>query len=125
MESAFGEASALRTPSRRISLLSAVQDAGGKSFKYFYDFGDSWEHSIRIERVFPAIGKEGPMLLEATGNFPPEDVGGPWGYQEFCDALADPVQERHAETLECWRAAIMIPPPLTSRRSTKPSMTWL
>ena len=87
---------------RKVSLLSAVQDTGVKSFKYLYDFGDGWEHSIRIERIFPAVGTEGPMLLEAMGNCPPEDVGGPWGYQEFCEALADPAHERHAETLEWW-----------------------
>lgn len=29
------------------------------------------------------------MLLEATGQCPLEDVGGPLGYQEFCEVLAD------------------------------------
>ena len=87
---------------RKVSLLSAVQDTGAKSFKYLYDFGDGWEHSIKIERIFPAIGEEKPMLIEATGNCPPEDIGGPWGYQEFCEALADPAHERHAEFLEWW-----------------------
>ena len=38
------------------------------------------------------------MLLEATGHYPPKDVGGPWGYQEFREALADPAHER----LEWW-----------------------
>ncbi|MDK1389829.1 plasmid pRiA4b ORF-3 family protein [Sinorhizobium sp. 8-89] len=42
------------------------------------------------------------MLLEATGRCPPEDVGGPWGYQEFREALADPTHERHAELVEWW-----------------------
>ena len=44
-----------------------------------------------------------PMLIEATGRCPPEDVGGPWGYQEFREALAAflsvqqqaPVQAQH------------------------------
>lgn len=40
------------------------------------------------------------LLLVATGHCPPEDVGGPWGYQEFREALADPAHERHAEILE-------------------------
>ncbi|MER8577030.1 plasmid pRiA4b ORF-3 family protein [Mesorhizobium sp. M1409] len=40
--------------------------------------------------------------LEATGYCPPEDVGGPWGYQEFCEALTDPAHERHAELAEWW-----------------------
>ncbi|WP_315855400.1 IS1096 element passenger TnpR family protein [Rhizobium leguminosarum] len=40
-------------------------------FKYLYDFGDGWTHSIKIERTFSAIGTESPTLLKST-----EDVGG-------------------------------------------------
>lgn len=87
---------------RKISLLAAIEDIGAKSFKYLYDFGDGWTHSIKIERTFPVIGLAEPMLLEATGHCPPEDIGGPWGYQEFREALADPAHERHAELVEWW-----------------------
>ena len=80
---------------RKVSLLSAIQDTGAKSFKYHYDFGDGWTHSIKIERTFPIVALGDPMLIEATGRCPPEDVGGPWGYQEFREALADPAHERH------------------------------
>ncbi|WP_369678895.1 IS1096 element passenger TnpR family protein [Sinorhizobium medicae] len=31
----------------------------------------------------------GANALEPTGRCPPEDIGGPWGYQEFREALAD------------------------------------
>src|SRR5262249_47609075 len=36
-------------------------------------------------------------LTEATGRCPPEDVGGPWGYAEFLEAMNDPKHERHDE----------------------------
>ena len=85
---------------RKVSLLSAIQDTGAKSFKYHYDFGDGWTHSIKIERTFPIVALADPMLIEATGRCPPEDVGGPWVYQEFREALADPAHERHAELAE-------------------------
>jgi hypothetical protein len=26
----------------------------GKSFWYLYDFGDAWQHSVRIEGILPA-----------------------------------------------------------------------
>jgi len=29
-----------------------------------------------------------------------EDVGGPWGYAEFVEAINDPEHERHEELLE-------------------------
>jgi len=31
---------------------------------------------------------------------PPEDVGGPWEYAEFLEAIADPKHERHVELSE-------------------------
>jgi hypothetical protein len=71
------------------------------TLKYLYDFGDGWEHCVRIERVTDAApGMRYPCLVEAAGRCPPEDVGGPWGYREFLDAIADPDHEEHAEKLE-------------------------
>lgn len=52
--------------------------------------------------TFPVIGLAEPILLEATGRCPPEDIGGPWGYQKFREALTDPVHERHTELVEWW-----------------------
>jgi hypothetical protein len=31
---------------------------------------------------------------------PPEDCGGPWGYEEFLAAIANPDHEEHEEWLE-------------------------
>ncbi len=79
-----------------------------KSFKYLYDFGDGWEHSIKIEKITLAIEGIGyPQLLEASGRCPPEDVGGPWGYSEAREALADPNHERHKEIVEWWGGNIL------------------
>jgi len=41
-----------------------------------------------------------PLLIEATGRCPPEDVGGPPGYEEFLAVMADPRHERHTEMLD-------------------------
>lgn len=85
----------------KAKLVDVLEDVGGRSLKYLYDFGDGWEHSIRIERVTDAVpGITYPRLTEATGRCPPEDVGGPWGYREFLDALADPNHEEHDERLQ-------------------------
>lgn len=88
---------------RKTTLLAVIEDTGAKSFRYLYDFGDGWEHSIRIERIEPALADViYPRLLAASGRCPPEDVGGPWGYQEFLEALADPKHKRHGEMVEWW-----------------------
>ena len=39
-------------------------------------------------------------MIAAIGRCPPEDVGGPWGYAEFLDAINDPEHERHGEFSE-------------------------
>ena len=86
---------------RKARLLDVLEDVGVRSLKYLYDFGDGWEHTVRIERVTEAVaGIVYPRLIDATGRCPPEDVGGPWGYREFLKAIADPNHEEHAERLE-------------------------
>lgn len=77
------------------------RDVGVKTLRYLYDFGDGWEHTIKIERITDTVpGVAYPRLIEATGRCPPEDIGGPWGYGEFLEAIADPKHERHAELTE-------------------------
>ena len=75
-----------------------LEDVGVKTVKYLYDFGDGWEHTVKVERVTDAVpGLTYPRLVDAVGRCPPEDVGGSWGYGEFLDALAEPAHENHAE----------------------------
>ena len=82
-------------------LIDLIEDTGVKTFKYLYDFGDGWEHTVKIERVIDAVpGLPYPLLIDGTGACPPEDVGGPWGYSDLIDALADPNHQRHAELKE-------------------------
>jgi hypothetical protein len=89
----------------KATLLGVLSDVGGKTIKYLYDFGDGWEHTIKIEKIFPDVpGLAQPFLLEANGRCPPEDIGGPSGYAEFLEAIADPSHERYAEFVE-WHGA--------------------
>ena len=82
-------------------LIDVLEDLGAKSLKYLYDFGDGWEHSVRIERITdPVPGMKYPCLIDAVGCCPPEDVGAPLGYREFLNAIADPEHEEHDEMLE-------------------------
>src|SRR5712692_7566586 len=87
---------------RKVSLGDVLEDTGAKMLKYLYDFGDGWEHTVKVERLtHPVSGLAYPLLVEASGRCPPEDVGGPWAYAEFLDAIGDPKHERHAELSEC------------------------
>jgi hypothetical protein len=82
----------------KAKLIDVLEDVGVKTLRYLYDFGDGWEHTIKIERIVDSEpGVIYPRLIEATGRCPPEDVGGPWGYAELLAAIDDPKHERHAD----------------------------
>lgn len=86
----------------KTTLQAVIEDTGARTLKYLYDFGDGWEHTIKVERIFeaPSDGAS-KMLIEARGACPPEDVGGPPGYAEYLEAMADPDHERHDERVQC------------------------
>ncbi|WP_082739395.1 plasmid pRiA4b ORF-3 family protein [Blastomonas sp. CCH5-A3] len=70
-------------------------------FHYLYDFGDGWEHSVKIEGIAPAEPHISYLrLLDANGMRPPEDSGGPWGYAETLEALSDPAHEYLEQALD-------------------------
>lgn len=70
-------------------------------FRYEYDFGDNWQHEILFEGYPPKEpGIKLPRCLEGERACPPEDIGGPWGYAEYLDALADPTHECHDDYME-------------------------
>ncbi len=68
---------------------------------YEYDFGDGWEHELRIEAVEPAGATTHSARCTAGERAcPPEDCGGPPGYAELIAILSDPAHEAYAEMRE-------------------------
>lgn len=54
----------------------------GERFFYNYDYGDDWRHEIMVEAIEPAAtGTRYPRCLAGERACPPEDVGGPRGYE--------------------------------------------
>ena len=78
--------------------LQALKLATGTRFLYSYDFGDNWEHELRVEKA-EAVSAElrHPLCLDGARACPPEDCGGPPGYQELLEALTNPRHPRHRE----------------------------
>ena len=63
-------------PANKTTLGQVIEDTGKKTINYIYDFGDNWEHRIKIGRITdPVPGELYPRLIEVTGKCPPEDVG--------------------------------------------------
>lgn len=57
--------------------------AEAKEFLYSYDFGDNWQHEIRVEDSLSANVVNPGYCLSGAGACPPEDCGGPMGYADF------------------------------------------
>ncbi len=71
----------------------------GKCFLYDYDFGDSWHHSVEIEKIH--VADKVPFAACTAGRraCPPEDVGGVDGYRRFLEIIEDPEHEEREERL--------------------------
>jgi Plasmid pRiA4b ORF-3-like protein len=81
--------------------LNQIVSREGFKFRYEYDFGDSWDHTLLVEKIRPAEkGVRYPVCIAGKRACPPEDVGGVWGYAEMLESLSDPESERHNEYIE-------------------------
>lgn len=68
---------------------------------YTYDFGDSWEHEVLLEKILPfETDTVLPVCLKGSRACPPEDIGGIGGYEMFLDAISDPSHPEHENMLE-------------------------
>lgn len=70
------------------------------SCEYEYDFGDSWEHEIIIEkRLKDTKNNRVPECLDGARQRPPEDVGGTGGYENFLNIIRDKKNPERKEML--------------------------
>ena len=93
-----GERSTLPGRELRISDYLRIDNAEAN---YTYDFGDGWVHRVRLtEIVEPDPVATYPRCVAGKRACPPEDCGGPWGYERFLDALQKPDHEEHDSMLE-------------------------
>ena len=82
-------------------LVSRFLDWGSPLALYEYDFGDSWLHEVRFERVSPAAARRKyPRCLAGARHCPPEDCGGIGGYAEFLAAIGDVGHPEHDRLTE-------------------------
>lgn len=82
---------------RKVRLLDLER---GSVFRYRYDFGDGWRHTVAVEEVFTltATPKHGSYIAGERAR-PPEDVGGVSGYERFLEIIADRDDPDYAETI--------------------------
>jgi len=91
----------LEVRSERTVPLNRLLQAPKDKLIYEYDFGDSWDHEVLLEKVLaPDPALHYPICLTGKRACPPEDCGGIWGYADFLDAIASPDHPEHATMLE-------------------------
>jgi hypothetical protein len=76
-------------------LFTLADLARTKQFGYLYDFGDGWQHTITILKIFEAgeispHKRESPVCLMAERSAPPEDCGGILSFDDLLLARATP-----------------------------------
>ena len=67
--------------------LGEVLHEKGDTMVWEYDFGDSWEHEVRLSSVEEYADGELRKIVFVGGKraCPPEDCGGIWGYEELLE----------------------------------------
>ena len=85
---------------QQVSLQQVVSRVKDKLI-YEYDFGDSWEHELLVEKILPLeAGQPYPVCLTGKRACPPEDCGGIWGYASLLEAIRDPEHPEHEEMVD-------------------------
>jgi len=78
----------------------------GDRIIYEYDFGDDWLHEVCLARVIENMASPRLALcLEGSGKCPPEDCGGPPGFEEFLAALSNSRHPQHRRMREWYGGA--------------------
>jgi hypothetical protein len=83
----------------RMVRLDSFQFRLNERFLSEYDFRDSWQHEVRVERQLNAEPRQTyPVCIGGRRAAPPEDCGGPWGFLQRRDAVPGHVRE-HLERI--------------------------
>ena len=82
-------------------LISSVLVNAKDKMVYEYDFGDSWKHDVKLEKILPYdLSKKYPACVKGKNACPPEDCGGIWGYYALLEVLKDSKHEEYKEYSE-------------------------
>lgn len=89
----------------KVSVADLVK-SGVQKFIYEYDFGDDWIHHVRILKG--AAGVPAVRCIAGARAGPPEDSGGPFGYENLLVAWADRRSPDHRRAME-WLPPVFKP----------------
>jgi hypothetical protein len=74
----------------------------GVEAKYIYDYGDWWEHRVKLEGyIYREKGIKYPKCIDGARACPPEDCGSVSGYYNVIDVLSNPENDDY-ESMKIW-----------------------
>jgi hypothetical protein len=86
---------------KKMTLAGMIQKEK-KAFSYIYDFRDSWQHELTVEKIVaPDEGVHYPRCPAGERACPPEDCGGIGGYGYLLEVLENPKTEDQ-QNLVAW-----------------------
>src|SRR3989338_1773008 len=74
--------------------------AENQKLGYSYDFGDSWDHSIVVEKIMEKTENKVPICIDGEMACPPEDCGGIYSYAGLIPIITNKHHPEHKETIE-------------------------
>jgi len=76
---------------------------GLTQFKFYYDFGDGWEMTVKVKEERKLDPKASyPVCVNGENAGPPEDVGGHPGFDHFIKVMKDKKHSEYKELSEWW-----------------------
>jgi hypothetical protein len=85
---------------RKVRLADVLSNVKSR-MRWDYDFGDGWEHDVVVEAIGPPEPDQTyPTCVAGRRACPPEDCGGPYGYENLLRVLADPAHPDHGDLTE-------------------------
>lgn len=82
---------------KRLTFLEKFHE---EEFSYVYDMGDWWLHRVEVLELIDApTGQRLPKFVDGAVCRPPEDIGGPPGYEHFQAVMADKNHPEHEDLL--------------------------
>ena len=100
--------------------ISEVAPRVKSTFVYEYDFGDSWDHRITVEKILDPdhAAATFAQCLDGERACPPEDCGGVGGYANLLEVIMDPKHEEYESMME-WLGGRVRPRGIRLRRINK------
>ncbi len=85
----------------KVKLISFWEGDLSRTLFYWYDFGDDWIHTIKLEAVSEEVILK-PRCLAGKGACPPEDCGGVYGYEDLKYVFREMPKSGEAKELREW-----------------------